>query len=87
MAYETMPLIQKEKVDYVIQGIELLDKWGAIAPLSLSPIPPENLKKIKIQNLDTWVAKIDETIRLLFRETDQGFLIIDILSLASNNAS
>jgi mRNA-degrading endonuclease RelE of RelBE toxin-antitoxin system len=67
MAYETMPSNQKNKVS---QAIEQLDVNGS---------KHLNSQILNNQDLDTWVVKVDNTVRLLFTKTDQGFLIIDII--------
>ncbi|NET70549.1 MAG: hypothetical protein F6K62_06055 [Sphaerospermopsis sp. SIO1G2] len=33
----------------------------------------------KLNNTDTWMVRVDGSVRLLFKKTDQGFLIIDII--------
>jgi len=65
MAYETMPSSQKNRVSKVIKQLDV-DK-------------SQRLKSDKLEDTDTWVVKVDPTVRLLFKKTDQGFLIIDII--------
>ena len=65
MAYETMPSSQKNKVSKVIKKLDV-DK-------------SQRLNSDKLEDTDTWVVKVDPTVRLLFKKTDQGFLIIDII--------
>ena len=67
MAYETMPSPQKTKVAQVIEQ------------LNINNFQQLNSDIFKNQDLDTWVVKVDKTVRLLFTEKDQGFLIIDII--------
>ncbi|MEA5619174.1 hypothetical protein VB711_15200 [Cronbergia sp. UHCC 0137] len=65
MAYETMPLNQKHKVFEVIQQLDVKNS--------------HQLNSDKLDNTDTWVVRVDGSVRLLFKKTDQGFLIIDII--------
>lgn len=65
MAYETMPLNQKHKVSEVIQQLAVKNS--------------QHLNSDRLENTDTWVMKIDSNVRLLFKQTEQGFLIIDII--------
>jgi hypothetical protein len=65
MAYETMPLNQKHKVSEVIQQLDVKN--------------PQHLNSDRLENTDTWVVKVDNNVRLLFKQTEQGFLIIDII--------
>ncbi|MTJ06193.1 hypothetical protein [Anabaena sp. UHCC 0204] len=65
MAYETMPLNQKHKVSEVIQQLDVKNS--------------QHLNSDRLENTDTWVMKIDSNVRLLFKQTEQGFLIIDII--------
>lgn len=65
MAYETMPLNQKHKVSEVIQQLDVKNS--------------QHLNSDRLENTDTWVVKIDSNVRLLFKQTEQGFLIIDII--------
>ncbi len=65
MAYETMPLNQKHKVSEVIQQLDVKNS--------------QHLKSDRLENTDTWVVRVDPTVRLLFKQTEQGFLIIDII--------
>jgi len=65
MAYETMPLNQKHKVSEVIQQLDVKNS--------------QYLNSDRLENTDTWVMKIDSNVRLLFKKTEQGFLIIDII--------
>ena len=65
MAYETMPSSQKNRVSKVIKQLDV-DK-------------SQRLKSDKLEDTDTWVVRVDPTVRLLFKKTDQGFLIIDII--------
>ncbi|NER99978.1 MAG: hypothetical protein F6J86_40290 [Symploca sp. SIO1B1] len=67
MAYETMPSPQKNKVAQVIEQLDI------------NNFQQLNSDIFKNQDLDTWVVKVDKTVRLLFTEKDQGFLIIDII--------
>jgi hypothetical protein len=67
MAYETMPLNQKGKVSQILEQLDVNDS------------PYLNSHILKNQDLDTWVVKVDQSVRLLFSRTDQGFLIIDII--------
>jgi hypothetical protein len=67
MAYETMPSNQKTKVSWVIQQLDVNDSQHL------------NSYILKNQDLDTWVVRVDQSVRLLFTKTDQGFLIIDII--------
>lgn len=68
MAYETMPLKQKDKVSILIKQ---LDKNHA-----------QRLKSqiLKNRDLETWVVKVDKSVRMLFTKNEQGFLIIDIVN-------
>lgn len=68
MAYETMPLKQKDKVSILIKQ---LDKNHA-----------QRLKSqiVKNRDLETWVVKVDKSVRMLFTKNEQGFLIIDIVN-------
>ena len=68
MAYETMPLKQKDKVSSLIKQ---LDKNHA-----------QRLKSqiVKNRDLETWVVKVDKSVRMLFTKNEQGFLIIDIVN-------
>jgi Txe/YoeB family toxin of Txe-Axe toxin-antitoxin module len=79
MAYETMSSHQKEEIDPVLQSLTSMDH----SPFLLTPLAPEKLKEIKLDNIKTWVAAIDQNIRLLYQKTEQGFLIIDIINLDS----
>ncbi|MBO1058260.1 MAG: hypothetical protein HEQ27_17820 [Dolichospermum sp. JUN01] len=65
MAYETMPLNQKHKVSEVIEQLNVKNS--------------QHLNSDRLENTDTWVMKIDSNVRLLFKQTEQGFLIIDII--------
>lgn len=67
MAYETMPSDEKGKVSWII---EQLDENNS-----------EQLdsRKLKNQDLDAWVVRVEGSVRLLFTKTDQGFLILDII--------
>ncbi|NET01525.1 MAG: hypothetical protein F6K61_13310 [Sphaerospermopsis sp. SIO1G1] len=65
MAYETMPLIQKNKVSQLIKQLDISHLW--------------QLDSHKLNNTDTWMVRVDGSVRLLFKKTDQGFLIIDII--------
>ncbi|NES24280.1 MAG: hypothetical protein F6K41_36545 [Symploca sp. SIO3E6] len=67
MAYETMPLNQKNKVAQVIEQLDI------------NNFQHLNSHIFKNQDLDTWVVKVDKTVRLLFTKKEQGFLIIDII--------
>jgi hypothetical protein len=67
MAYETMPLNQKNKVSLAIEQLDVNSSQHL------------NSHILKNQDLDTWVVRVDQTVRLLFTKTDQGFLIIDII--------
>ncbi|NET70066.1 MAG: hypothetical protein F6K62_03170 [Sphaerospermopsis sp. SIO1G2] len=67
MAYETMPLIQKNKVSQLIKQLDISHLW--------------QLDSHKLNNTDTWMVRVDGSVRLLFKKTDQGFLIIDIIDL------
>lgn len=65
MAYETMPLNQKHKVSEVIQQLDVKNS--------------QHLNSDRLEDTDTWVVRVDPTVRLLFKQTEQGFLIIDII--------
>lgn len=39
----------------------------------------QQLNSDKLDNTDTWMVRVDGSVWLLFKETDQGFLIIDII--------
>ena len=65
MAYETMPLNQKNKVSHLIKQLDVNNS--------------HQLNSDKLDNTDTWMVRVDGSVRLLFKETDQGFLIIDII--------
>jgi hypothetical protein len=65
MAYETMPLSQKNKVSQLIKQLDVSNS--------------QQLNSDKLDNTDTWMVRVDRSVRLLFKETDQGFLIIDII--------
>ncbi len=67
MAYETMPSNQQSKVSRVIQQLDANNSQHL------------NSHILKNQDLDTWVVRVDKSVRLLFTKTDQGFLIIDII--------
>jgi len=75
MAYETMPLKQKDKVAKVI------------SQLNVNKIQSLHSHQLRSQALDTWVVRVDQTVRLLFTKTDQGFLIIDIIDLVKESYS
>lgn len=75
MAYETMPLNQKDKVSKVI------------SQLDVNKIHPLHSHQLRSQDLDTWVVRVDQTVRLLFTKTDQGFLIIDIIDRVKESYS
>ncbi len=66
MAYETMPLNQKSKVSHLIKQLDA-DKS-----------PRVNSHILKNLGLETWMVRVDKTVRLLFTKNDRGFLIIDI---------
>jgi hypothetical protein len=65
MAYETMPLNQKNKVSQLIKQLDVSNS--------------HQLNSDKLDNTDTWMLRVDRSVRLLFKETNQGFLIIDII--------
>lgn len=65
MAYETMPSTQKNKVSQVIKQLDVKNS--------------QHLKSNRLEDTDTWVVRVDPTVRLLFKQTEQGFLIIDII--------
>jgi hypothetical protein len=65
MAYETMPLNQKNKVSQLIKQLDVSNS--------------HQLNSDKLDNTDTWMLRVDRSVRLLFKKTDQGFLIIDII--------
>ena len=65
MAYETMPLNQKNKVSQLIKQLDVSNS--------------RQLNSDKLDNTDTWMVRVDGSVRLLFKKTDQGFLIIDII--------
>jgi Txe/YoeB family toxin of Txe-Axe toxin-antitoxin module len=67
MAYETMPLNQKGKVSQILEQLDIDNSQHL------------NSHMLKNQDLDTWVVRVDQSVRLLFTKTDQGFLIIDII--------
>ncbi|NES00762.1 MAG: hypothetical protein F6J86_44485 [Symploca sp. SIO1B1] len=67
MAYETMPLKQKTKVAQVIEQLDI------------NNLQHLNSHVLKNKDLDTWVVRVDKTVRLLFTKKEQGFLIIDII--------
>uniref|UniRef100_B8HR02 Plasmid stabilization system n=1 Tax=Cyanothece sp. (strain PCC 7425 / ATCC 29141) TaxID=395961 RepID=B8HR02_CYAP4 len=67
MAYETMPRNQKSKVAQVIEQLNI-DKAERL-----------DSRRLKNEDLDAWVVRIDHNVRLLYRRTDQGFLIMDII--------
>jgi hypothetical protein len=67
MAYETMPLNQKGKVSQILEQLDVNDSQYL------------NSHILKNQDLDMWVVKVDQSVRLLFSKTDKGFLIIDII--------
>jgi mRNA-degrading endonuclease RelE of RelBE toxin-antitoxin system len=75
MAYETMPWNQKNKVSQVIQQLEVNDSQHL------------NSEILRNQDLDTWVVRVDKSVRLLFTKTDQGFLIIDIIDRSKEDIS
>ena len=64
MAYETMPLNQK-KVSQLIKQLDVSNS--------------HQLNSDRLDNTDTWLVRVDGSVRLLFKKTDQGFLIIDII--------
>lgn len=70
MAYETMPSDKKSKIPKVIEQLEA------------NGYDHLDSYRLQDQNLDVWVVKVDESVRLLFKETNQGFLIIDIIDRA-----
>ncbi len=67
MAYETMPLKQKNKVSHLIKQLDA----GKSQRL--------DLHILKNLGLDTWMVRVDKSVRLLFTKNDRGFLIIDII--------
>jgi mRNA-degrading endonuclease RelE of RelBE toxin-antitoxin system len=67
MAYETMPSSQKNKVSRVIRQLDV------------NNLQHLNSHILKNQDLDTWVVRVDKSVRLLFTKIDRGFLIIDII--------
>jgi mRNA-degrading endonuclease RelE of RelBE toxin-antitoxin system len=67
MAYETMPSNQKTKVSRVIRQLDVNNSQHL------------NAHPLRNEDLDTWVVRVDQSVRLLFTKTDQGFLIIDII--------
>jgi mRNA-degrading endonuclease RelE of RelBE toxin-antitoxin system len=75
MAYETMPSNQKNKVSRVIQQLEVNDSQHL------------NSHILKDQDLDTWVVRVDKSVRLLFTKTDLGFLVIDIIDRSKEDIS
>jgi hypothetical protein len=83
MAYETMSSHQKEAIDPVLQSFKVTEHGETNLSLPLISLAPEKLKEIKLDNIKTWVAAIDQNIRLLYQKTEQGLLIIDIISFNS----
>ena len=83
MAYETMPLKQKDKVSKVISKLNS----KVISQLDVNKLRPLHSHQLKSQDLDTWVIRVDRTVRLLFTKTDQGFLIIDIIDRVKEDYS
>jgi Txe/YoeB family toxin of Txe-Axe toxin-antitoxin module len=67
MAYETMPLKQKNKVSHLLRQLDV-NKSSRLNP-----------HKLKNRDLETWFVRVDQTVRLLFTKNEQGFLIIDII--------
>ena len=67
MAYETMPLNQRNKVSHLIKQLDA----GKSQRL--------NSHILKNLGLNTWMVRVDKTVRLLFTKNDCGFLIIDIV--------
>jgi hypothetical protein len=58
-------LNQKNKVSQLIKQLDVKNS--------------HQLNSDKLDNTDTWVVRVDGSVRLLFKKTDQGFLIIDII--------
>lgn len=75
MAYETMPPSQKSKVSRVIQQLDVNGSQHL------------NSHILKDQDLDTWVVRVDKSVRLLFTKTDHGFLVIDIIDRSKEDIS
>lgn len=73
MAYEIMPLNQKGKVSQILEQ------------LNVNGSKHLNSHILKNQDLDTWVVRVDQSVRLLFTKTEQGFLIIDIINRKRGN--
>lgn len=67
IALETMPKDQEIKVSQIIRKLEINDSQQL------------DSYKLKNQDLDAWVVRVDKSVRLLFTKTDQGFLILDII--------
>lgn len=67
IAYETMPLNQKNKVSHLIKQLDA-DKLQRLSSHIL-----------KSFGLDTRMVRVDKTVRLLFTKNDRSFLIIDII--------
>ncbi|PZU97100.1 MAG: hypothetical protein DCE90_08175 [Pseudanabaena sp.] len=67
MAYETMPLNQKNKVSHLIKQLDAGKSQRLDSHI------------LKNLGLDTWMVRVDKTVRLLFTKNDRGFLIIDIV--------
>jgi hypothetical protein len=58
-------LNQKNKVSQLIKQLDVSNS--------------RQLNSDKLDNTDTWMVRVDGSVRLLFKKTDQGFLIIDII--------
>ncbi|MBD2459814.1 hypothetical protein H6G89_02045 [Oscillatoria sp. FACHB-1407] len=76
MAYETMPINQKDKVSQIIKLLNINNQQS---------LKPHKLHKLNGEGLETWVVRVDPTIRLLFTEIDKDFLIIDIIDRAKRD--
>jgi|GEM_PF-2690009 len=72
-AYETMPSQQKNKVSQVIEQLDIRNTQD------LNPYILKN------QDLEMWVVRVDDNVRLLFTEKDRDFLIVDIIDRKVGN--
>lgn len=70
MAYETMPINQKDKVSQIIKLLDVNNQ---------QLLKPKKTYKLNGEGLETWVVRVDPSVRLLFTEIDKDLLIIDII--------
>ena len=73
-AYETMPSKQRNKVSQVIEQLDIRNTQD------LNPYILKN------QDLEMWVVRVDDNVRLLFTKKDRDFLIVDIIDRKVGNS-